>query len=137
MDDRTFIDEVAENLRCDAARAEAVVYAVFQALRDRLTWKEAGDVAAQLPGMLRTLWEEGEHPGREVARMHLDDFVAHVRGGAAMADDAEAERALQVVFRALQRLLGSPHGVDGEAWDVYSQLPKDVKQLWLAAGRRA
>jgi hypothetical protein len=33
----------------------------------------------------------------------------------------------------LQRLLGSTTGMEGEAWDIFSQLPKDLKRLWLEA----
>jgi hypothetical protein len=37
------------------------------------------------------------------------------------------------VFKVLQVLLQSPTGQEGEAWDVFSQLPKDLKRMWLAA----
>jgi hypothetical protein len=37
------------------------------------------------------------------------------------------------VFATLQDLLGSPSGTEGEAWDVMSQLPKDLKKVWLHA----
>ena len=56
MDDRTFIREVAGRLTCDERRADAVTFAVFQQLRDRLTAKEAADVEAQLPTGLKKLW---------------------------------------------------------------------------------
>ena len=126
-------DAVAERLGCDAVQAEAVTFAVFQGLRDRLTPKEADDVAAQLPSTLKTLWEEGDRPDREVARTHLRDFLGQVRRQVALLDDAAAERAVRAVFGVLQELLGSRRGLEGEAWDVFSQLPKDLKELWLAA----
>jgi hypothetical protein len=37
------------------------------------------------------------------------------------------------VFKALQMSLRSPTGQEGEAWDVLSQLPKDLKKIWIAA----
>jgi hypothetical protein len=40
------------------------------------------------------------------------------------------------VFKGLQRVLGSATGKEGEAWDILSQLPKDLKQLWLEASER-
>lgn len=52
---------------------------------------------------------------------------------AGLPDDAEAERAVRAVFGALQHSLGSPTGREGEAWDIFSQLPKDLKTLWLDA----
>ena len=40
------------------------------------------------------------------------------------------------VFATLQELLGSPTGMEGEAWDLMSQLPKDLKKLWLGVHHR-
>jgi uncharacterized protein (DUF2267 family) len=134
MDDRAFIRRVAGRLRADEARAEAVTFAVFQELRYRLTPKEAADVAAQLPTGLKRLWQEQDHPGREVVKIHEPEFIGRVRKQAVLPDDAEAERAVRAVFAELQRLLGSATGKEGEAWDVFSVLPKDLKMLWLAAG---
>jgi uncharacterized protein (DUF2267 family) len=59
--------------------------------------------------------------------------LARVRERTPLHDDAEAERAIQAVFAALQHLMKSPRGLEGEAWDVFSVLPKDLKQLWLDA----
>jgi uncharacterized protein (DUF2267 family) len=133
MDERTFIRQVADRLRADGARAEAVTFAVFQELRDRLPAKEVADVAAQLPKGLKRLWQEQEQAGRGVAKIHEPEFIGRVRQRAILPDDAEAERGVRAVFAALQGLLGSPTGKEGEAWDVFSVLPKDLKMLWLAA----
>jgi uncharacterized protein (DUF2267 family) len=54
-----------------------------------------------------------------------------------LPDEAVAERAVIAVFATLQELLGSPTGMEGEAWDVMSQLPKDLKKLWISARQRA
>lgn len=140
MTERHFVQEVAEALRCDPQRAEAAIFAVFQELRHRITAGEAADVASQLPTGLKRLWNEGdggrwERPDRPVEKIHRDEFIGHVRHRAALSDDGEAERSVRAVFHALQRLLGSPTGREGEAWDIFSQLPKDLKQLWLDAAR--
>jgi len=132
MDENRFFREVAENLACDRARAEAVTLAVFRELYDRLTPKERGDVAAQLPNALRHLWMESPDD-RAPTRIRADEFVGRVRKFAALPDDREAERAVRVVFSELQRLLGSATGLEGEAWDVFSVLPKELKKLWLSA----
>lgn len=128
-----FVREVATRLGCDERRADGVTFTVFQELRARLTPKEAADVAAQLATSLQRMWLEGETPTRRVARTHRAEFIGNVRSRAALADDAEAERAVRAVFAVLQDVLGSPHGIEGEAWDVFSQLPKDLKALWLTA----
>jgi uncharacterized protein (DUF2267 family) len=133
MDDVTFIRDVGAQLGLDDRRATDVVYAVFRELRDRLTPREAGDVAAQLPSALRHLWQEQDRPDRPVDRTHAVEFVGRVRYWTALHDDTEAARAVRTVFRELQKLLGSPTGKEGEAWDIWSQLPKDLKKLWLAA----
>lgn len=129
-----FIDGVAKRLRCDHARAGAVTFVVFRELRNRITPKEAADVAAQLPAELKRLWLDDEHPERSVERTHRAEFIGRVRQHAVLPDDSEADRAVRAVFWALQRLLGSPSGKEGEAWDIFSQLPKDLKKLWLEAG---
>ncbi len=136
MTERSFLREVAQNLRCDERRAESIVFIVFQELRARITPKEAAHVAAQLPVGLKKLWLENESGDRPVQRTHLADFLGHVRQRAALPDDREAERGTRVVFGALQRLLGSSTGVEGEAWDIFSQLPKDLKLLWLGSATR-
>jgi uncharacterized protein (DUF2267 family) len=133
MDQATFIREVGSRLGCDAARAEAVTFAVFRELRNRLTGKEAADVASQLPIGLRRLWEEPDGTGARGEKIHAHEFMGRVRRFAALPDDAEAERAVRAVFAALQHLLGSPSGLEGEAWDILSVLPKDLKFVWLSA----
>lgn len=135
MNDRSFYRQVAQSLRCDEQRAESIVFVVFQELRARITPKEAADVAAQLPINLRKLWLENETGDREVLRTHLTDFLGRVRQKAALPDDQEAERGTRAVFGALQLLLGSPTGTEGEAWDIFSQLPKGLKILWLESAK--
>lgn len=134
MDERTFLHAVGEVLGCDERRAESVTFAVFGELRDRLTPEERRDLHAQLPSGLKRLWVVGDREDRPPNRVKRDEFVGRVRQRAVLPDDGEAERAVRAVFAQLKRLLGSPSGREGEAWDVYSQLPKDLKQLWLDAG---
>jgi len=133
MDDRTFIHQVAARLACDERRAEGLTVAVFRTLRDRLTAKEAADVAWQLPEGLKRLWRLEDREDRPVEKIHRHEFVGRVRQFAGLPDDEEAERAVRAVFAVLQRLLGSATGLEGEAWDVFSVLPKDLKMLWLSA----
>ena len=137
MDDKTFTSLVAERLGCDERRASEVTFAVFLELRDRLSPEEAADVAAQLPTPLKRLWQVGEHPDRDVRRTHKPEFIAGVRAQVGLPDDAAAERAVHAVFAVLQRLLGSRTGTEGEAGDVLSQLPSDLKTIWLAAAKSA
>ena len=133
MDQIALIRQVASDLRCDERRAEAVTFAVFHELRNRLPASESADVESQLPTGLKRLWRESDRVGHGVEKMHAQEFVGRVRYFAALPDDREARRAVRAVFAGLQRLLGSPTGKEGEAWDIFSVLPKDLKMLWLGA----
>ena len=133
MDERAFLRGVSDRLQCDERRAESLTFAVLQELRDRLTPAERRDVEAQLPKPLKRLWATGERREQPPSRVHRDEFVGRVRQRAVLPDDSEAERAVRAVFAQLQVLLGSATGREGEAWDIYSQLPKDLKALWIDA----
>jgi len=137
MDKNTFLRKVGERVGCDARRAEGLTFAVFQELRDRLTAGEAADVDAQLPLALKPLWEFLDRPGRRVRKLHQPEFLGELRLIASLPDEVESERAVVAVFSTLQELLGSPGGTEGEAWDVMSRLPKDLKKLWLGAHKRS
>jgi uncharacterized protein (DUF2267 family) len=134
MEEEKFIHTVAEQLTVNKQQARKIVAAVFLELHDRLTPKEAVDAAAQMPGGLKRLWMASESPGREVRRIHKSDFIREVSERAEI-QEVEASHAVKVVFRGLQELFRSPTGQEGEAWDIYSQLPKDLKKLWMEAAR--
>ncbi len=134
MEEEHFIHIVAEQLKVDHDSAEKIIAAVFRELHDRLTSKEAADVEAQMPGRLRSLWASFEAPDREVKRIHKPEFVRTVAELAGISE-IDAPHAVRVVFGALQATLKSPTGQEGEAWDIFSQLPKDLKRVWLDAAK--
>jgi uncharacterized protein (DUF2267 family) len=136
MNEKSFVREVAELADCDERRAEALTFAVFQELRDRLTPNEAAKVAAQLPTSLKMLWMSFDRPDRHVRRVHELQFLGDVARMAALDTEGKAEQAVVAVFSALQDALGSSTGTTGAAGHVMSQLPTDLKKLWLAAGGR-
>jgi uncharacterized protein (DUF2267 family) len=133
MNDKEFINRVAERTGTDVVGAGAITYAVFQELRERITPREAFHVASQLPPDLQVLWMENERIDRAVRRTHETEFLARVRYHASLGDLELAERGVRAVFATLQDALCSPTGTEGEAWDIFSQLPKDLKKTWLAA----
>jgi uncharacterized protein (DUF2267 family) len=134
MEQEKFIHTVADQLKVDKQQARNIVAAVFRELRDRLTPKEAADAAAQMPAGLKRVWLAAESPEREVRRIHKRDFIREVSERAEI-QEVEASHAVKVVFQALQELFHSPTGQEGEAWDIFSQLPKDLKKLWMDAAR--
>jgi uncharacterized protein (DUF2267 family) len=133
MNQKEFITRVARRAGTDLEGAGATTYAVFQELRERLTPKEAFDVASQLPIELKVLWLENERIDRGVRKTHETEFLARVRFYASLSDSDAAAHGVRAVFATLQEALGSASGIEGEAWDVFSQLPKDLKKLWLSA----
>jgi len=132
MDEDKILHEVETRAELNREQAFKVVVGVLQELHDRLSPKEADDLAAQLPGNFKARWHAFDIPGREVRRTHKKEFVRHI-AEVAEIDELQANRALIATFRALQIHLKSPTGQEGEAWDVFSQLPKDLKRAWLAA----
>lgn len=85
-----------------------------------------------MPGELKSRWRAFDIRGREVRRTHREQFVRHL-AAAAEIDELQAGKALLATFRALQIQLGSTTGQEGEAWDIFSRLPKDLKRLWNKA----
>jgi uncharacterized protein (DUF2267 family) len=118
---RKVMDTIGDEDRPGAVRATA---AVFHALRDRITPDEADQLCAQLPTALKELWEQGDTADRKPVRMHRQEFYQRV-SEEAKVPRREARRVSQAVFAILKKQL-SP----GEAEDVLSQLPKDLKDLW-------
>jgi uncharacterized protein (DUF2267 family) len=132
MDENKFLHEIEIRTGLGREQAFQVAITILQELHDRLTPKEAEDLAAQLPGNLKARWHAFDLRGRDVRRTHKEDFVRHIADVTEM-NESQAGRALMAGFKALQLLLNSPTGREAEAWDVYSQLPKDLKEVWSAA----
>lgn len=116
----------------DVEDAEHVVTAVFQALRDRLTPNEAEDVEAQLPTSWKELWESGawwekvSSRLRGLNKLDREEFLRRVQMH--IRNEVAAEDAVRTIFRALKEQISA-----GEADDVSSQLPEDLRHLWRAA----
>lgn len=126
MTTQTFLRQVLlEAGRPDLGDARRVTGAVFHALRDRLTPDEADQASAQLPKPLKTLWWEGEQEGRRPIKMHRTAFLERVRREAGLASERQTRQAVRAVFGALKEQI-SP----GEADDILTQLPKDLKSVW-------
>lgn len=116
----------------DQEDAIHVVAAVFHTLRDRLTFGEADDVKAQLPTDWKKLWESGSWWQNVTARFrgmsHLDreEFIGQVKMH--IKSEIPAEQAVRTVFHAIKEQISA-----GEAKDVAGQLPKNLRNLWMAA----
>jgi len=135
MDEAGFLRAVSERLDVDRQGAQIVTSAVLQVLRWRLTANEAAHLDAQLPTRLKRLRTlSGNQPLSKPNRFHREEFFRRVGLLAGLPQDA-AQRAAKVVFKVLQEALQSPTGHEGQAWNVFNQLPKDLKKFWSDASR--
>lgn len=107
----------------EAVRAASVV---LTCLEQRLTAEEAEDLNAQLPIKLKEMLTEVKRPeiGKPVVRMHKKEFLEAI----CSALDIDAPRAEAIVRNVFLTLRA--HISEGEARDVASQLPLDLKPLW-------
>lgn len=110
----------------DQAASYKVLRAVLHQLRDRLTVEETADFAAQLPLMVRGLFFEHWQPHKVPRKVRsrkafLDELSAEV-----LPHTYPVEWAVTTVFGLLAR-----HCDAGEIAHVQSQLPEDIKELWL------
>jgi uncharacterized protein (DUF2267 family) len=115
-----FLREVRERAEiADREEAELTAVAVVQALCDRLTGDEAGDLLAQLPEPLKS--SIMITPGAE--RMTVNDFVEYVAGELGVEPD-EARKRIRAVFSTIRDAV-----TPGEFHDVLVQLPSGYVEL--------
>ena len=88
MDTRAFHRMVRERVNGlgieESKRATAVV---LRAPRDRLTRKEAEQVATQLPAPLKAVWNLGDRPGRRPSRFDATMNIALPAGRVMLSAD--------------------------------------------------
>ncbi len=133
MDEAGFIREVSERLDVDDRTAQVITSAVMHVLRSRLTANQVAHLDAQLPTRLKRFRTRGGAAAKAI-RFRKEEFFRRV-GLLTRLPREEVPHATQAVFNVLQAALQSPTGHEGEAWGVFSQLPKDLKKIWSQASR--
>ncbi len=99
---------------------------VLHALRDRLTVAEAADLSAQLPMLIRGLYDEGWNPGATPVRERKkEDFLRHIATAFPGHAETYPEEVAWAVFKVLER-----HVSAGEIRDVLQVLPAELRSLW-------
>ena len=108
--------------------------AVLHAVRDRLTVDEAVDLAAQLPMLIRGLYYEGWKPSKVPLKMGREEFLERVQDDLNFALDPEGwvPQLVTTVFTALRH-----HVTEGEFEDIWSAMPKDLRDLVPVGNRTA
>ena len=108
------------------ARAWSGLRAVLHALRDRLTFEEAFDLAAELPMVVRGMYAEGwDRRPRPMRLRSKEDFLTLVAENLVRAPDVDPEPLTRAVFGLLAR-----HVDRGEIGQVRSMLPDPVRRMW-------
>ncbi|WP_214368172.1 DUF2267 domain-containing protein [Pseudonocardia sp. H11422] len=115
-----FIKSVQQLGDIRAQDAERMTCVTLQTLARRISWGEAEDLAARLPGRLRQCLEY-EGP---LEKFGLDEFFRRIAQHVGV-DRPTIQRVARAVFATLWRAVGSK-----EFDDMRSQLPKEFRR-WL------
>ncbi|MBI4947541.1 MAG: DUF2267 domain-containing protein [Bacteroidetes bacterium] len=128
-----FLNELAENLgnKTDTAKAERILRALFQALRNHLTIEEIFQLLSQLPIALKGVYIHGWMPTKEkeVSRKKID-FIEEVLKYAdgtsihGISDIEKGTKEVHVVFKTLKQYISK-----GEFKDIEAVLPRQLKKL--------
>ncbi|MDY7230123.1 DUF2267 domain-containing protein [Hyalangium rubrum] len=119
-----FIRHLSQSGGMEPELAECAAISVLSALERRILPKEARDLEAQLP---RRLVEFLPPPDKRPARPHRfgrEEFLQTVAEDLRKSPE-EVETLVRAVFRAFQEQIS-----EGEADDVASNLPPDLRSLW-------
>jgi len=132
-----FLTEIADQLECSRPRAEQVLRAVLQALRDSLDDREAASIGSSLPADLGPLWPAtaGTHPG--LADLGDIGFLGRVQELAASPSERETKQMVTVVMTALMNAMATAGKARGATWSALTHLPRDKKVLWMKLFRAA
>ena len=149
MNSPSFLTKIADQLKCSQARAEQILRAVLQALRDGLTDREAATIESSLPADLRPRWPKaaGSHPG--LADLGDIGFLGRVQELAKSQSEHETKQIVSVVMTALMNVMttigkarsGVSPTTTGKArdttWSAQTHLPRNKKTLWMKLFRAA
>lgn len=128
---KAFLRHLAAVSGMSEDQAERAAVAVLCALEQRLFAGEARHLEAQLPSKLRELIHRCPlHAGSAPHRFGREEFFRIVAEDFGPTDDLE--RIARTVIGAVRDQI-SP----GEAEDVASQLPHDLRELWQTAAPAA
>ena len=114
----------------DQQRAYVALRATLHALRDRLPTKNAINLSAQLPMLIRGFYFENWHiDDKPLKYRHKNEFLQLISKEAPTIDEDDIERVATSVFHRLNVEL-SP----GEADKVRRMLPEELRELWPYSG---
>jgi len=109
----------------DRHRAHIALRGVLHALRDRLTVKEAADLAAQLPLLIRGFYYDAWNPEKTPIKFDKETFLATLRAYFANEPQLDAEKVARAVFKVITKRVD-----EGEIADIQSILPEGLSDLF-------
>jgi uncharacterized protein (DUF2267 family) len=121
-----FIARVAENAAVSEEDAATLTRATLATLAERISGGEAEDLAAQLPGPLKTALSSAHENAEAFSFEEFVERTAELAG----TDVDVAEVAVVAVFDTLRDAV-----TPGEFDDVISQLPADFNRLGTSQSR--
>lgn len=85
---------------------------------------EAVQLGEQLPMLLRGVYYEGWKPSETPKKANRAEFIEEIRRGFPFSMEESIEYLIGVILTALKK-----HISLGEAEDIKSELPKDIRQI--------
>lgn len=98
--------------------------AVLHTIRDMLLPEEAVQLSAQLPLLIKGIYFDGWNPSKTPKRLNREEFLNEIRRQFPFSIEGDIGSVIRVVLTALKK-----HISLGEAQDIVSGLPKDIKIL--------
>ncbi len=122
-----WLKEIMEELGWDdRRRALMAMRAVLHALRDRLDPKEAADLGAQLPVLVRGFYYEAWDPTDKPEKIrHKRDFLYKVDEGLINEPELDSEKITRAIFKVLKKRVA-----EGEVRDIKATLPEEIAAMW-------
>lgn len=121
-----FMDKVKQLCDWPEEDLQKATASIVCTLEQRLTGEEAFDFEAQLPAKLRELLVRCErHEGAPASKFGLQEFYQRIGDDIGKGPN-EVVGVVRAVFLALKGQISK-----GEADDVASQLPLDLKEIWI------
>ena len=123
---QVWIEDVMRETGLDRRAAMQALRAVLHAIRDEVTVRQSGHLAAEMPTLVRGLYFEGWEPGRPPPTNHSPErFTERVRSELARSGlDVDGAAIVRSVFRVLERRMPVP------AAKIKQALPRELRAWW-------
>jgi len=113
----------------DLHKSYKALRVTLHTLRDRLPLSEVVQLGAQLPMLVRGFYYDGWRPLRTPqVKLNKKEFLSAIEDEFRDEVGLDAEKVCKAVFYTIEMRV-SP----GECGDIASVLPRDLRELWIAA----